>query len=216
MPYEAGAYEFRFPMVVAPRYIPRHVPDAARISPPVTPEGTRAGHDISVEVALDAGVPVERLQSSTHEVTVDRPSPSRAVVKLRDRAVIPNKDFILKYAVAGQRLQDAVLTHHGGKGGFFTLILQPPERVAVAEVAPKELVFVLDTSGSMSGFPIEKAKEAMQPCARRTEPARHVQPDHLCRRHPHSLPAARARHARESRARRSSSWPPAAAAAAPR
>jgi Ca-activated chloride channel family protein len=48
------------------------------------------------------------------------------------------------------------------KGGYFTLILQPPERVTAADVAPKELVFVLDTSGSMSGFPIEKAKEAMK------------------------------------------------------
>src|SRR5260370_5769323 len=47
-------------------------------------------------------------------------------------------------------------------GGFFTLILQPPERVTAEDVTPKELVFVLDTSGSMSGFPIEKAKETMK------------------------------------------------------
>jgi hypothetical protein len=54
-----------------------------------------------------------------------------------------------------------VLTHHDERGGFFTLLLQPPERVAVSEILPKELIFVLDTSGSMSGFPIEKAKETM-------------------------------------------------------
>src|SRR4029078_2392422 len=48
------------------------------------------------------------------------------------------------------------------KGGFFTMILQPPDRVTVEDVTPKELVFVLDTSGSMSGFPIEKAKETMK------------------------------------------------------
>ncbi len=48
------------------------------------------------------------------------------------------------------------------RGGFFTLILQPPDRVTTADVTPKELVFVLDTSGSMSGFPIEKAKETMR------------------------------------------------------
>jgi Ca-activated chloride channel family protein len=61
MPYEAGSYAFHFPMVVAPRYIPGQVQDASRIAPPVTPEGTRAGHDISVEVDVDAGVPIERL-----------------------------------------------------------------------------------------------------------------------------------------------------------
>jgi Ca-activated chloride channel family protein len=55
-----------------------------------------------------------------------------------------------------------VLTHHADKGGFFTMILQPPDRVTVEDVTPKELVFVLDTSGSMLGFPIEKAKETMK------------------------------------------------------
>jgi Ca-activated chloride channel family protein len=55
-----------------------------------------------------------------------------------------------------------VLTHRSDKGGYFTLILQPPERVTVEDVTPKELVFVLDTSGSMQGFPIEKAKETMK------------------------------------------------------
>jgi Ca-activated chloride channel family protein len=54
------------------------------------------------------------------------------------------------------------LTHRDERGGFFTFILQPPDRVTVEDVTPKEIVFVLDTSGSMSGFPIEKAKEAMK------------------------------------------------------
>lgn len=54
------------------------------------------------------------------------------------------------------------MTHSTGHSGFFTLILQPPERVTVEDVTPKELVFVLDTSGSMNGFPIEKAKETMK------------------------------------------------------
>lgn len=162
VPYEAGAYSFNFPMVVAPRYIPRRVPDRARITPSVTPEGTRAGHDISVEVSVDAGVPIDALESKTHDVTVERPRLHQALVRLRDKATIPNKDFILTYAVAGKRVEDAVLTHRGPKGGYFTLLLQPPDRVTAEEIAPKELVFVLDTSGSMSGFPIDKAKETMQ------------------------------------------------------
>jgi len=175
--FEDGSYEFVFPMVVGPRYIPgaptgrqgggwspdtSQVPDASRITPPVTMPGTRAGHDISLEVKLDAGVPIDNLSCATHEVLVNRTSAHAAMVRLTDQATIPNKDFILRYDVAGRKIQDAVLAHRADRGGFFTLILEPPERVAAAEVTPKELVFVLDTSGSMSGFPIEKAKETMQ------------------------------------------------------
>jgi len=81
---------------------------------------------------------------------------------LKDRATIPNKDLVPKFDVAGKNIQDALMTHRAGRGGYFTMILQPPERVTAADVTPKELVFVLDTSGSMSGFPIEKAKETMK------------------------------------------------------
>jgi Ca-activated chloride channel homolog len=175
--YEDGTYEFVFPMVVGPRYIPGRptgklgggwasdtdmVPDASLVTPWVAPEGMRAGHDISIEVKLDAGVPIDWLQSRLHEVDVARTDLHRAVVRLKDQATIPNKDFILKFDVAGKAISDAVMTHHGAQGGFFTLILQPPERVTAVDVTPKELVFVLDTSGSMEGFPIEKAKETMK------------------------------------------------------
>jgi Ca-activated chloride channel homolog len=125
-------------------------------------EGMRAGHDISLEVALDAGVPIDSVQSKTHSIEVERKNASSALVRLTNRTEIPNKDFTLRYDVAGRRVEDALLTHRSERGGFFTMILQPPERVTVEDVTPKELVFVLDTSGSMEGFPIEKAKETMK------------------------------------------------------
>ena len=179
--YEAGSYEFVFPMVVGPRYIPgqaaghqgggwapdtNRVPDASRITPWVAAKGARAGHDISLELALDAGVPIQDLRSKTHDIDVDRQSPSRVNVRLRDEAVIPNKDFILKYDVAGAEIADAILTtpspgRSKGAGGYFTMILQPPARLPESDIQPKELVFVLDTSGSMWGFPLEKAKEVI-------------------------------------------------------
>ncbi len=176
--YEDGAYEFSFPVVVGPRYIPgtptaaqtgqgrlpntNQVPDASRITPPVAAQGTRAGQDISISVALDAGVTVESVKSNTHEIEVERPNATSARVTLKKLNVIPNKDFVLKYNVAGASIQDAVLTHRDERGGYFTLIMQPPGQVKIEDVTPKELVFVLDTSGSMSGFPIEKAKETMK------------------------------------------------------
>lgn len=176
--YENGAYEFVFPMVVGPRYVPGtatseqpgngvapntdRVPDGSRITPKSLPAGIRSGHDISVEVVLDAGLIVDNVVSKSHLIDTQRPDPRSARLRLKEGSTIPNKDFILRYDVAGQAIQDALLTHRSEKGGFFTMILQPPDRVTAEDVTPKELVFVLDTSGSMNGFPIEKAKETMK------------------------------------------------------
>lgn len=180
--YEDGKYKFVFPMVVGPRYVPgqpiskqaggfspdtTQVPDASRITPNVVPRGMRAGHDISLDVTLDAGVPLQEVRSTSHEIEIKKPNdPARSTnaanIVLKKQNVIPNKDFILEYDVAGGRIEDAMLTHRDERGGFFTLMLQPPDRVTPKDVTPKELVFVLDTSGSMEGFPIEKAKETMK------------------------------------------------------
>jgi Ca-activated chloride channel family protein len=159
--YEEGSYQFVFPMVVGPRYVPAGTKDADRITPPVAAKGTRAGHDVSLRVRLDAGVPVMDLRSTMHEVDLQRTSDRSAVVTLKQKNEIPNRDFVLTYDVAGRGVEDALLAHRDERGGFFTLILQPPDRVAAEEVAPRELVYVIDTSGSMQGYPLEKAKETM-------------------------------------------------------
>ena len=161
--FEDGAYEFVFPMTVAPRYIPASVDaeDAEKISPP-TVSATRAGHDISIEVNLNAGVPVEDIRSNSHEIESLNLSPNSAKISLQGETTIPNKDFVLRYDVIGKRLEDAVLSNYGKNGGFFSLVLSPPERLSAEDITPKEIVFVLDTAGSMSGFPIEKAKESMK------------------------------------------------------
>ncbi|HUR36519.1 MAG TPA: VIT and VWA domain-containing protein [Terriglobales bacterium] len=194
--YEAGVYEFVYPMVVGPRYIPGNivgkqgrgwshdtdqVPDASRITPLAAGvhrgvRGSRAGHDISLEVRLDAGVDIREMKSLMHEVDISHRSSSRATVRLRQGNEIPNRDFVLKYDVAGARVADALLTHASGRGrgddrgggdsnatrGFFSFILQPPDRVTDEDATPRELIFVLDTSGSMEGFPLETAKKTMK------------------------------------------------------
>ena len=158
--YDDGAYEFVFPMTVGPRYIPGGVQDAAKIRPPYA--ATRTGSEISIEVNLNAGVPVEEVRSTTHELTDIKMTSNVSKLTLRNEKTIPNKDFILRYDVTGKRIEDAVLTHRDPRGGFFTMILQPPDKIANEDRTPKEIVFVLDTSGSMSGFPIDKAKESMK------------------------------------------------------
>ena len=184
--YEDGVFTWVFPMVVGPRYVPGggaapapmtkgrrmlQVPDGDRITPPIIPEGMRAGHDVSIRVHIDAGMELRELDSVLHEVDVETEGSTRATVTLRDKAVIPNKDFILRYGCGGSGFGDAFLLHHDERGDFFTLILQPPERVSPSRIVPRELVFVLDTSGSMMGPPIETSKKLMRRMLDSMQPA---------------------------------------------
>lgn len=184
--YENGRFEFAFPMVVGPRYIPGtptgqsgegwspdtdETPDASRITPPVTPEGTRAGHDISVEVILDAGMPVEDIESVLHEVDVTPSGATGLRIALKDQATIPNRDFILRYLVAGDEVRTGLLPSTRSAGdGYFSLILVPPKSPKPSQIAPKEMIFVVDSSGSQMGWPIEKAKETMKICIEQMNP----------------------------------------------
>ena len=136
------------------------VPDASRITPPVIPPGQRCGFDIAVTVDVDAGVPIRTVRSRAHKVTVTREGDSKAVVVLDKSDSVPNKDFVLEIATAGKQPEIGLLAHDDGKGGYFTMILQPPEAPAADDVRPREIICVMDTSGSMTGQPIDLAKKA--------------------------------------------------------
>ncbi len=176
LPYNDGSFKFVFPMVVGPRFIPgeptgkqgtgwapdtHQVPDASKITPPVTPEGTRAGHDIDLTVSIDAGVPIQDIKSKLHEVSTKREGSNRATVTLKDQKEIPNRDFVLEYLVAGDGIQSGFLAHKEGKEGYVALIMIPPKRVKPEQISPKEMIFVIDRSGSQHGKPLDKAKETM-------------------------------------------------------
>jgi Ca-activated chloride channel family protein len=158
--YADDTYEFTFPMTIGERYIPStmNFNDAEKIA---TESRDDPGHRISIEMVIEAGVPIQGVASNTHEIEVDRHTASKFVVRLKNDGEIPNRDFRLSYKTAGTKIEDAIVAHKSGDSGFFTLILQPPDRVMPGDTMPKEIVFVMDTSGSMSGFPIDKAKEAM-------------------------------------------------------
>lgn len=161
--YEDGDYEFVFPMVVGPRYTPAELSNPESVKVNRTPEGTRAGHDINVKVSVDAGMEIGPVSSPSHNVDVLQGGKGVMMVALKNAQSIPNKDFVLRYAAAGARIKDAVLLHrNNSREGFFTLIMQPPDRVVDAEITPKEIVFVIDTSGSMHGYPMDKIKETIK------------------------------------------------------
>lgn len=173
--YDAGRYTFNFPMVVGPRYIPsgagtKGVPDAARISPPLLKEGQRSGHDISVAVKLDAGVTLKSLESPSHDVEIIRSGMRQAEIRLKSTDSIPNKDFILRYDVAGEQMQAGILTHRDERGGFFTLMLQPQADFRSSELTAKEMFFVVDQSCSQSGLPMAKQKGIIHEALDRMNP----------------------------------------------
>lgn len=172
LPYADGAYTFAFPMTVGPRYTPQSVraEDADRINPPLAPEGVRAGHDIGLTLLIDAGAEIHAIDSELHAIDTERTGTNRAIIRLKNQKEIPNRDFILKYAVASAEIGDALLTHRKDKDGYFTLSLHPPARVTPKEATPKEMIFVIDSSGSMGGFPIEKAKATMARCVENMNP----------------------------------------------
>ena len=183
--YTDGTFEFVFPMVVGPRYIPGvatasqgtgwspdtdQVPDASKITPPVAAKGTRAGHDISITVRLDAGMAIQAIESKLHKVDIRKDGDTRAVVTLAAGKEIPNKDFILRYRTAADKIADAFLVHSDERGTFFALVLQPPKRVLPSQAVPREMIFVIDRSGSQQGFPIEKARDTMKLCIQQMNP----------------------------------------------
>jgi Ca-activated chloride channel family protein len=192
--YDRGAYEFHFPMVVGPRYIPgarlpgrdqgegwapdtTRVGDASRITPPVLRPGFRTGHDVSLRVAVEAGVPIHRVEVAAHQARVERPGRSRATAVLSPSDSIPNKDFVLRYRVAGARPETAVLAHAPGGGpGYFLLMMQPRDMEdALKQAPPRDVCFLIDVSGSMSGGPTAKVIETMRRFFERMRPADRVQ-----------------------------------------
>lgn len=158
--FQDGTFEFNFPMVVGPRFL-GNSPDPEKIAPPITPPGTRTGANIELNVDLNAGAPVRGIESVLHQIDKEQVDDSHFRIRLAKKDEIPNRDFILRYQVAGDQIGDAFVAHmdESGKGGFFALAILPPKRPAAEDVSPKEVFFVMDQSGSQTGFPIEKSKE---------------------------------------------------------
>ncbi len=173
---DGANYLFSFPMVVAPRYIPGlpanrgnvgrgwandtdQVPDASRITPQYIPPGMRAGHDIEIQVKIDAGMPIQNITGVTHSLDVSDMSTTGAAVQLKNGSVIPNKDFVLEYKVGGDKTMLAVMTHRDAEDcGYFSAVIQPKHRVQREEISPREMIMLLDISGSMGGTPISQLR----------------------------------------------------------
>lgn len=183
--FDDGKYELSFPTVIGPRFIPGDptgssgtgwapntdlVPDASRITPHVVPEGMRAGYDIDITVTLNTGFPITSVSSLNHDIEQNDRSSGSTMIRLAQRREIPNRDFVLTYESSSDRIEAGILATNGDLGGHFMLILQPDLGVGTDEITPKEMFFVVDCSGSMSGQPVGVARETVMQFIRGMNP----------------------------------------------
>ncbi len=119
---------------------------------------------VSVRVDLSAGAPIKSVYSPSHAVRVERPSAERAVATWSAERVLPDQDFTLFYATDVREVGASVLTFFppGAEAGHFLLLLSAGSLDGGREPLPRDLVAVLDHSGSMQGKKIEQAKEALR------------------------------------------------------
>jgi Ca-activated chloride channel family protein len=173
LPWEDGAATFRFPLVVAPRYVPGAplpgpavgsgqaqdtdaVPDASRITPPVLLPGFPNPLRLSIGVDIDpAGLGLGEVRSSLHTVTGEG---GRVEIAPGERA---DRDFILRLPYAGDGSGAVCVsdTTADGPEGTYQVVLVPPDDAATA-ARPKDVVLLLDRSGSMGGWKMVAARRA--------------------------------------------------------
>ena len=177
--YDNGKFRMRFPMVVAPRYIDGSrvigysgtgwsydtdiIPDASQITPKVVPEGMRSGNTISLNINLDAGLDINNIISSSHKIIKKKKGKGRYEINLKNNENIPNKDFVMEYSVKkGKEPKAALFINENKQDNYFMLMAMPPEKTEKKVNIGKEIIFVIDVSGSMRGVSISQAKKGLQ------------------------------------------------------
>lgn len=169
--YESGEYKIRFPLTITPRYLSTgdrsSQTDAAdNISPPQIREedlGTDADltHHASFNIRLDAGTPLDEIESLYHPVEIDRQG-NLYQLELANNVVPLNKDFVLRWKpIIGSQPQSIFFTQELEGEYYGLLMVMPPAIENIDAMISRNITFVIDTSGSMGGTSIEQAKEAL-------------------------------------------------------
>jgi Ca-activated chloride channel family protein len=187
-----GKYELVIPLVVGPRYQPADsgkpptiIDDGVEVGVknvssqtvfntweieklPTYPEvkgltipDTVDNDRVSININLEAGANIPHIFSRTHKITVSGDDNKKSV-SLSNGRTIDNSDFVLRYQLSGENTQPAFLTHGDAEEGYFSLLIEPPAAPDEKEILSREMVFVMDTSGSMNGLPIDASKVFMQ------------------------------------------------------
>lgn len=158
--FDAGTYELVVPTTLGPRFNPASVKDAPRITTTYSQNG---GVKLGIRVHLDAGTEIEKVDVPTHTVDISRSGTKVADVKLKT-ADITNRDFVFRWRVVADTVKPAIFAHRESAAapGYVSVMLEPKHDTKTDELAPREMFFLLDTSGSMHGPPLDAAKAAVK------------------------------------------------------
>jgi len=177
--YEDGKFSIRFPMVVAPRYngkkaktaklAPKIGPVTIRRSPegdgniPVIIDDIVKVNPVTLEIILTPGFPIGELKSRYHEINVQPLQKEGYRISLKNKVVPADRDFELTWQPEnGYEPTVQLLTEKKGEHHYAMAFLMPPGLEESYKPSPRELVFVIDTSGSMDGASLEQAKRALK------------------------------------------------------
>lgn len=182
--YADRRFELRFPLVVGPRYIPGvplaeaetrpaadtgwaaatdQVPDAAQITPPVLDPAAGKRNPVSIEITLDAGFPLAEVKSHYHPLVESRDENGIVHLRLAGGEVPADRDFLLSWQPAvGMQPRAAIFKERWRGEDYALLMVMPPDQEREAQRLPREMIFVVDNSGSMHGASITQAKAALR------------------------------------------------------
>jgi Ca-activated chloride channel family protein len=172
---EDAVYEYVFPTVVGPRYTGGADPQKDKwMANPHLPAGASSPTRFGLDVHLETGVPLKELTSPSHAIDVAYASSNVADVKLEGTGG-GNRDFVLRYRLAGDKIESGLLLSPRGPDGdgYFALMMEPPRRPTLSQIPSREYIFLLDVSGSMFGFPLDTAKALMQKLLGQLRPTDH-------------------------------------------
>jgi Ca-activated chloride channel family protein len=174
---ENATYEFVYPTVVGPRYVGGANPKTDQwMANPHLSEGEKEPYTFDIKVHMQTGIALKEVSSPSHKVAVSYAGATTADIRL-DQTGGGNKDFVLRYRLAGDKIETGLLLYSTGPDSpsekFFALLMEPPRRPSDAEIPPREYIFLLDVSGSMHGFPLDTAKALMRTLLSQLRPSDH-------------------------------------------
>jgi Ca-activated chloride channel homolog len=159
-----GVYEVVFPTVVGPRYSSqsKSAGKDSWVKTPYLHQGNKPSSTLHISATISAGVPIQDLSCVSHQIFPQWQNPSVAQLTLDDSDPFQgNRDFILRYRLAGEQITSGLLLFQGQDENFFLYMAQPPKRVTDENIPPREYIFVVDVSGSMDGFPLNTSKRLL-------------------------------------------------------
>jgi len=175
LPIEGKTVMFQYPMQGALSYRgagapirPMPAPQPPERDQAREPERTRSQQS-AIQVQINTATAVKNIYSPSHRVEVKQENDRRATVAFEANHAIDGRDFLLYYSLDPNEIGATLLSHrpYTDKSGYFMLLISPQVNPDATPAQGKDLVLVLDTSGSMAGEKIQQAKAALRYCLQR-------------------------------------------------